>query len=331
MNPATKDFYAVLGVPETASAKEIKKAYRRLAREHHPDKNAGDPEAERRFKEVQEAYDVLGDEARRKEYDGLRKNPYGGGAEGFGASGFGGFSGGGRNGGTRYYQTPDGTYVRVETSGAGPDGGFVFNDGGFGGVGDVFSQFFGGGAENGSPFERGASRRSSRRGTRDAEAVLRLPFEDALRGGPREVTLPGGETVRLNVPKGVRPGTRLRLPDRGPDRGGARGDLYVTVEVEPDPRFRREGNDLYTTERVSAVEAMLGTSRTVRTPYGTSVRLKIPPGTQPGRSLRLRGQGVQTEKGTGDLYVGVAVTVPEHLGAEARRELKAWAETHGLL
>lgn len=320
MNPTTEDYYAALGVPEDASARDIKKAYRTLAREHHPDKNADDASAETRFKEVQGAYDVLGDQAKRHEYDQLRENPYK-------AGGFDGFRGGARGGGTRYYRTPEGTHVRVETSGAGPDEGFVFNDGGFGGVGDVFSQFFGAGsgASSGEPSGNGSTRRDRR--AQDTEAVLRLGFVDALTGGPREVTLPGGATVRLDVPKGIRPGARLRL--RG--RGAAGGDLTVVVEVGPHPRFRREGDDLHTTERVNAAQAMLGTSRTIETVSGTTVRLTIPPGTQPGGLLRLRGQGVETEKAVGDLLVHVEVEVPRDLDGEARAALHDWADTQGLL
>ncbi len=318
MNPAQKDYYAALGVPETASKQEIRKAHRTLVRTHHPDVNGGDKAAEQRFKDVQEAYDVLGDEAKRAEYDELRRNPFGRGEVG----GFEGFGAPGRAGGTRYYQAPDGTHVRVETAGAGPDGGFVFNDGGFGGVGGIFSQFFGGGGEPGS-----ASGRRAR--PRDTEAVLRLSFEEALHGGPREIRLPTGEAVRLNVPKGARSGLRLRLPKRG--AGDAeRGDLYIDVEVGPHPRFRRDGDDLYTAERISAVEAMLGTSRMVTNAYGQTVRLKIPPGTQPGRTLRLREQGVHTNSHTGDLLVEISVHVPSDLGDDALAELQAWAEKHGL-
>ncbi len=310
---AKKNYYEVLGVPEDAPADEIKKAYRKLARQYHPDRNPGDPEAEERFKEIQEAYEVLGNEERRREYDRLRKDPFAG-------QGFGGFAGAGREGGARFYRTPDGTYVRVETAGAGPNADFIFNDSDFGGAGDLFSQFFS---------ER-RGRRSPQRG-RDVESVLRLSFEDALRGGQREITLPNGETVRLKVPEGVRSGFKIRLKGKGePGPDGRHGDLYVIFEVAPHPRFRREGDNLIVTERISAVEAMLGTERRITNAYGKTIKVKIPPGTQPGHTLRLRGQGVKTPKGRGDLLVTVEVTVPEHLSEEAREELKAWATKHGL-
>ncbi len=309
---AKKNYYEVLGVPEDASADEIKKAYRKLARQYHPDRNQGKPDAEERFKEIQEAYEVLSDEARRREYDQLRKDPFAG-------QGFGGFAGPGREGGARFYRTPDGTYVRVETTGAGPNADFIFNDSEFGG-GDLFSQFFS---------ERRGRRRA--RGGRDIESVLRLSFEDALRGGQREITLPNGETVRLKIPEGVRSGFKIRLKGKGePGPDGHNGDLYVVFEVEPHPRFRREGDDLIVTERISAIEAMLGTERRITNAYGKTIKVRIPPGTQPGHTLRLRGQGVKTPKGAGDLLVTIEVTVPDLLSEEAREELKAWATKHGL-
>ena len=225
----------------------------------------------------------------------------------------------GRDGGTRFYRRPDGTFVRVETSGAGPHGEFVFNDADFGGVGDIFSQFFGGGKRQSE----------GRPVSRDIESVLRLSFDEALHGGKREVTLPEGETVRINIPRGVRSGTRIRLKGHGaPSEKGQRGDLFIVFDVSPHPRFRRGGDDLYVTERINAVEAMLGGTQTITNAYGQEVRIKVAPGTQSGRKLRLRGQGVETEKHTGDLYVELEVFVPDNLSDEAKKELEAWAEKH---
>ena len=315
------DYYATLGVDEDASAKEIKKAYRRLAQQYHPDRNAGDAAAEERFKEVQEAYDTLGDETKRKTYDRARRDPFGGRFEG---NPFEGFAGGAPGGGGRYYRAPDGTYVRVDATGAGPGASaddFVF--GGGGGLGSIFDQFFGGAG--------GAETRA--RGGRDVEAALRLSFEEALEGGPREFQTPAGEAVRITVPEGVRDGFKIKLAGRGepaPNGRGEPGDLFVTFRVTPDARFRRDGDDLVTTETVTAVEALLGTTREVRTAYGQTVRLKIKPGTQPGARLRIQGQGVRTGRGRGDLYVEVEVSV-DVLSPEARDGLRQWAEAHGLV
>lgn len=316
--PPVTDYYAVLGVDEDASAKDIKTAYRKLAQQYHPDRNAGDEAAEERFKEVQEAYDTLGDETKRKAYDRARRDPYGGRFQGAPFEGFAGNAGGGR-----YYRAPDGTYVRVDATGAGPGATEDFVFGGGGGLGSIFDQFFGGG---------GGAGEAQARGGRDVEATVRLTFEEALAGGSREFTTPSGEPVRIKVPEGVRDGFKIRLPGRGepsPSGRGEPGDLFVTFRVTPDARFRRDGDDLVTTETVTAVEAMLGTTREVRTAYGQTVRLKVKPGTQPGTRLRVRGQGVRTGEGAGDLYVEVEVSVPT-LSESAQAGLRQWAEGEGL-
>ena len=315
--PALPDHYETLGVAEDASAKEIKKAFRKLAQQYHPDRNAGDAAAEERFKEVQAAYDVLGDETKRKAYDRARRDPFGGQYEGTP------FGGAGGNGG-RFYRAPDGTYVRVDTTGAGPgqtDDAFTF---GGGGLGDLFDQFFGGAA--------GAGPEPQYRGGRDVDATVRLSFEEALEGGRQEIRTSAGETVRITIPKGVRDGFKIKLAGRGdpaPGGRGAPGDLYITFRVTPSARFSRDGDDLEVRETVTAVEAMLGTTREVRTATGQTVRVKIKPGTQPGTRLRVRGQGVETASGRGDLYVVVDVAVPT-LSASAAEGLRAWAEAEGL-
>jgi molecular chaperone DnaJ/curved DNA-binding protein len=317
--PAPKDYYAVLGVAEDAPADAIKKAYRRLARQHHPDKNPGDKAAEDKFKEVQEAYDTVGDAERRKQYDRERRDPYAGRFDGPGGP-FAGFGAGGRDEGVRFYRAPDGTYVRVETTGAGPEADYIF--GGGGGIGDIFGDIFGAGAG-------GTRRRPREAPAQDAEATLRLSLDDALRGGPQTFRI-GDETLRLEVPQGVRPGYKVRLRGKGPaGPDGRRGDLYLVVDVAPHPRLRREGDDLVMTETISAVEAMLGTRREVEAPYGGRVRLRIPPGTQPGERLRLRGQGVRTGDRKGDLFVEIRVEVAK-LSDEARAGLEKWAKEAGL-
>ncbi len=321
MNPATTDYYAVLGVSESASADEIKKAYRKLAREHHPDKNQGDAKAEERFKEIQEAYDVLGDEKKRRQYDQLRKNPFAGGYEGWG-------DGSGPTDGSRFYRAPDGSYVRFETSGDDPDGGFAFDGGD---LSDLFGQFFGGAQGMGGPQAgpRGKQRRQP--AVRDMESILQLSFEESLEGGKREISVPGGKPFRLNIPRGVKDGTKIRLKGQGPEnQAGQRGDLYIVFKVHPDPKFTRKKDDLYLTIQVNGVEAMLGATRTVTNAYGKDIRVKIAPGTQHGQKLRLRGQGIETDKAKGDLYVEIEVHTPENLSEEAREELKAWAKKFGI-
>ncbi len=320
--PAVTDYYAVLGVASDASQKEIKTAYRAKARELHPDTNS-DPGAEDRFKAVQQAYEAIGDAKKRAAYDRARQNPRGSGSP------FGGFDAPpGAPGGGRFYRAPDGTYVRVDATGAGPAPEGDFRFGGGDGMGDLFERYFGGAA--GMPGGAGGGY-SAPRGGRDVEATLRLSFEEALTGGPRELTVPTtGETVRLTVPTGVRNGLKIKLGGRGEaGPSGERGDLFLTFQVTPDTRFRRDGDDLVTTQTITAVEAMLGTALNVTTAYGQTVRVTVKPGTAPGTKLRVRGQGVRTDKGTGDLTVELDVTVPE-LSAEARDGLRTWAEAHGL-
>ena len=317
--PAAPDHYATLGVAEDASAKEIKRAYRKLAQQYHPDRNADDAAAEERFKEVQAAYAVVGDETKRKAYDRARRDPYGGHYEG---TPFGGFPPGGAG---RFYRAPDGTYVHVDATGAGPAADRdAYTFGGGGGLGDIFDQFFGG---------AGPGADAGYRGGRDVEAEVRLSFEEALAGGPRELRTPSGEAVRVTVPRGVRDGFKIKLSGRGepaPGGRGAAGDLFVTFRVTPSARFARDGDDLVTSVTVSAVEAMLGTTREVETATGKTIRLTVKPGTQPGARLRVRGQGVETAAGTGDLYVEVDVDVPT-LDAAAADGLRQWAEAEGLV
>ncbi|MEM0964161.1 MAG: DnaJ domain-containing protein, partial [Bacteroidota bacterium] len=212
--PQPKDPYEVLGVAEDATDKAIKSAYRKLAQQYHPDRNAGDTSAEERFKEIQAAYDVLGDKTKRAAHDRARRDPFGGRFEG---TPFGGASGGS----SRFYRAPDGTYVRVDDTGSGSgseDGRFSFDGGG--GLGDIFDQFFGGAGGSAGPGSPSG---------RDVDMTVRLSFEDALAGGRREIQPFTGETVRISIPKGVRDGFRIKLSGRGepsPTGRGEAGDLY---------------------------------------------------------------------------------------------------------
>jgi molecular chaperone DnaJ len=352
-----KDYYRVLGVPETASAKEIKSAFRKLSRQYHPDANPGDASAEERFKEVSAAYDVVGDADKRKEYDEVRRL-------GPAAAGFPG--GGGGPGGF---------------------GGFQFQDGAD--LGDLLGNLFGRGGRGAGGRRRGTG---PHRG-QDLETELHLTFEDAAAGvttavhltsdapcstchgsGARPGTSPvtcatcggsgavvddqgpfafsqpcptcGGRGVRIEdpcptchgsgverrprevkvrIPAGVDDGQRIRLKGRGgPGRnGGPPGDLYVVVHVSPHPLFRRSGRDLTITVPITFAEAALGADIVVPTLADGPVTVRLPEGTRSGRTFRVKGRGVAAAKGTGDLLVTVEVAVPSKLSSAERSAVEA--------
>ena len=350
-----KNYYDVLGVPESAEAKEITRAYRKLARQHHPDANPGNDQSEERFKEISAAYDVLGDEAKRKEYDEVRRlGPMAG---GFGQPG---------------------------------GGNYRFEDGGD--LSGLFAQFFGGAGQGGRGSRaRGAG---PARGA-DLEAELTLSFVDAVHGvttavhltsdaacetcngsGARPGTIPqtcatcngrgvtddnqgffsfsqpcracGGRgriitdpcpdcrgagtrrrarEVKVRVPAGVGEGQRIRLKGRGePGRnGGPSGDLFVTVRVSPHDLFGRKGDNLTIDVPVTFAEAALGSDIRVPTLDGDPVTIRIPPGTRSGRTFRVKGRGIDGGRHTGDLLVTVDVAVPSKLNADERKAVEALA------
>jgi molecular chaperone DnaJ len=356
-----KDYYKVLGVAETASAKDITKAYRKLARELHPDRNPGDAAAEERFKDVSAAYDVLGDDAKRKEYDEVRRM---------------------------------GPMAGAFGPGGGGPGGFTFRTEDLGDLGDLFGGLFGrgrsrGGAPRGTGPQRGA----------DLETDLTLAFGDAARGvtttvhltsdaacptchgsGARPGTAPvtcsvcggrgvlddnqgvfsfsqpcrncGGRgtvitdpcdtcrgvgvvrknrEVKVRIPPGVDDGQRIRLKGRGSAgrNGGPAGDLYVNVHVQPHPIFGRDGANLTLSVPVTFAEAALGAGITVPTLDGEPVTIKIPAGTRSGRTFRVRGRGITKHGREGDLMVTVEVAVPAKLSAEERKAVEALAAAAG--
>ena len=362
-----KDYYAVLGVPKNASQAEVKKAYRKLAQKLHPDANPGDAGAEGRFKEISAAYDVLGDEKKRKEYDQVRDMA----ASGFGpGAGPGGFPGG--------------------------FGGIRFEDFEGGDLGDLFGSLFGsGGGPAGS--RRGRGRTRAAKGA-DLEAEVRIGFEEAMQGtsvplrlsGPARCDTCGGSgakpgtdvrtcpqcggsgtvaenqgffsmarpcptcggagrivetpcpscrgtgsrnrtrTVTVRIPKGIRDGARIRVSGRGEAGRGAgdAGDLYVRVRVEPHPLFGRRGSDLTLTLPVTFPEAALGANVQVPTLNGP-VTLKVPAGTGSGKTFRVRGKGApKAGGGAGDLLVTVAVDVPSRLSKKEREALEAFRDVH---
>ncbi|WP_019874218.1 molecular chaperone DnaJ [Sporichthya polymorpha] len=352
-----KDLYAVLGLKKGASQAEIKKAYRRLAKELHPDSNKNNPEAEAKFKEVSEAYSVLGDEAKRKEYDEGRELFAGGGFRNFGGPGRGGAPGGGN---------------------------FDFTFGGDGGLGDILGGIFN---------RRGQT--AARRGA-DVETAVTIDFVQAVEGvtvplrltseracpacagtGAKSGTAPrvcpacegvgsvsrnlGGfamsepcqacrgrglivddpcptcsgsgrgqssRTVNTRIPAGVADGQKIKLKGKGApgERGGPPGDLYISVHVRPHPVFGRKGDNLTLTLPVTFPEAAMGAEVKVPTLTGAPVTLRLAPGTANGRTMRVRGRGVPRKDGTrGDLLVTVSVAVPANLNSDARKALAAFA------
>ena len=323
-----KDFYKVLGVSKDADEATIKKAYRKLARTWHPDQNKGNPDAEERFKEIGEAYTVLSNPEQRQQYDAIRAMGAGGfrgGAGGGGASGvnfediFGAFGGG--NGGN----------VRFSTSGGGA--GINLDDilGAFGG--------FGGGSSRGSsPFAgasqfgdfggaHGASYQQAPQKGEDLHASTRITLRQSLSGVNIKLAV-SGNPMTVKVPKGIKDGQSVRLRGKGKAslNGGATGDLIVTIHVEEDPVYSREGNDLRMTLPVTFAEATLGAKVEVPLIDGSTVTVKVPAGSDSGRTLRLKGRGVATKKETGDLLATISVVVPKDLTPEQLDSIKALAD-----
>jgi curved DNA-binding protein len=298
-----KDYYKTLGVSKNASAEEIKKAYRKLARTHHPDINKK-PEAERRFKEINEANEVLSDPEKRKRYDTVGPE-----WERF------------RQGG----QQPGGfQWVYTGQPGADP-----FSGGDAGGFSDFFRTLFGEGQadfDTGPLFGRPSARRRRSVAGADVESEVEITLAEAYKGTERsvEMRLPHGATRRLSVkiPLGVKDGQRIRLAGQGApgSAGGPSGDLFLRVRVRPHPVFERDGEDLRLVLPVALHEALLGAEVTVPTLKGR-VSLRIPPETQNGRTIRLAGQGMpRATGGFGDLFVTVKVVLPTKL-SDKEREL----------
>jgi molecular chaperone DnaJ len=363
-----KDYYRILGVSENASADEIKKAYRRLAKQYHPDANPNNTEAAERFKEIGEAYSVISDAEKRKQYDTMRKNPFGGFAR----------TAGGAGGGT--------------TSSTGAS--FSFEDlGDLGGLSDIFESIFSRGRK-----QRGGGQTPAR--GNDVEYLVEIPFRTAARGGKITITVPitdecatcngsgnapgtkpqvcpeckglgvisfgqGGFAVQrpcpacygrgtipttpcavcggsgqlreqrqimLTVPSGVDTGSKLRVAGQGEkgSSGAPAGDLIVNFKVQPDNFFRRDGLDVITTIPINLAQSVLGSKVRVRTIDDKKVALKIPPGTQSGTRFRIPGQGIEKNGHRGDQYVQVKLDVPETLDTESQELFARFAEKAGL-
>jgi molecular chaperone DnaJ len=317
-----KDFYAVLGVPQGASQDAVKKAYRKLARQHHPDANSGSASSETRFKEIGEAYAVLSDPEQRKQYDAVRAMSRGGAR--FTAGGPNGSSGGFEDllGGLFGGGVPQGGNVRYSTGGAGGAG-----------FEDLLGGLFGGAAGPGAPGPGTGFRapRGPRRGE-DLVADVDLTFRQAVEGSQLSLRVAdprtGTRTVNARIPAGVRDGQKVRLRGKGRpgDPGGQDGDLVVTVHVEPHSVFTLDGEDLKVTVPITFPEAVLGAQIEVPTVDGSSVKLKVAAGTPSGRTLRAKGRGIKTPKRTGDLLVTVQVVVPQRVDAAARAAVESFAD-----
>ncbi|MGQ0816252.1 MAG: molecular chaperone DnaJ [Gemmatimonadota bacterium] len=362
-----KDYYRVLGVSETATPDEIKKTYRRLAKQYHPDANPDNKEAAERFKEIGEAYAVLSDADKRKQYDEMRKNP------------FAGFPGMGRS--------------RGPGAGTGASAGVHFEDlSDLGGLSDLFESIFQRGARK-KPGARGAPQRGN-----DIEYAVEIPFQTAARGGRITITVqvteecatcngsgaaPGTKLqtcpecggsghiqfgqggfavsrpcpnclgrgqvpvtpctvchgsgqlrqerqIAITVPAGVDTGSKLRVPGQGERSAGGAGDLIVNFRVQPDRFFTRDGLDVISIIPINVAQATLGSKVRVRTLDERKVALKIPPGTQSGTKFRIPGQGIEKNGRRGDHYVQVKVEVPEQLDEEQKRALEEFAAKAGL-
>lgn len=310
MSVAYKDYYEILGVSKTATEQEIKSAYRKLAKKYHPDVNKT-PGAEQKYKDVNEAYEVLHDPAKRQKYDALGPNweaaqQFGG--QGGGFQGFGGFPGGG---------------VHME-----------FGDGG--GFSEFFQTIFGnmGGSARGfSASDLFGGRSRTARGE-DSEVQITLSLADVIAAPlKRSMTLSGAagtRTIEVNLPRGIREGSRLKLRGQGaPGRGGGEnGDLYVVVHIEADSRFEISDYDLVTAVTVTPWDAVLGGTVSVPSPEG-ALKVKVPAGSQSGTRLRLHGKGLPMRGGglRGDLYATIEISVPQNVSA---RERDLWEQIRAL-
>jgi molecular chaperone DnaJ len=304
-----KDFYKVLGVDKAITDADLKKAYRKLARQHHPDSNAGDAAAEARFKEISEAYSVLSDAEQRREYDQIR-------ALGAGGARFTSPGAGGQGGGNFEDLLGD----LFQSRGGG--GGAGFRSAGNADFEDILGGMFGGGAGGfgGAGFRQGPAR------GRDYTATTTLDFRTAVVGDTVRLQGPQGTPITVKIPAGVADGQKIKLRGKGEPspNGGESGDLVLTVTVRKDAVFTREGLNLRVAVPVTFAEAALGATIEVPTLDGDRVKVKVAAGTPSGRILRVKGRGVKTAKGTGDLLVELQVAVPSHLDGAAREKLEAF-------
>jgi curved DNA-binding protein len=297
-----KDYYKTLGVEKKASEKDIKRAYRDLAKKHHPDRNPGDKKAEEKFKEINEAYQVLSDPEKRARYDQLG-SAYGDWQQRGGGSG--GFNW------DEWRNAPSGN-VRV--------GNLEDLFGEAGGFSDFFRTIFGGLGGLGTVPERGTTRRSSRPAHPSYQQQITISFMESYQGTSRRLDV-DGHPLECQIPAGATTGTKIRMSNAIRLADGQKADLYLVIEVAPDPRFERKGDDLYTDVALDLYTAVLGGEATVPTPAG-SVRLTIPAGTQPEQVFRLSGRGmphIKPPPSSGDLFARARVRIPRKLSEQQKK------------
>ena len=298
-----KDFYKILGVAKDASDADIKKAYRKLARQHHPDTNAGNAASEKKFKDISEAYSVLSDPDERQQYDAIR-------AMGSGAR----FAPGGAGGGNGGFED---MFGGLFTGNTGRHAG-GFNPAG-GGIPPEFADLFGG--FGGAP----GFQRTPQKGA-DRTASTSISFAGSIRGTTIGLREPSGEVIDVRVPAGIKDGQKVRVRGKGQPGAAGNGDLVVSVSVQPHAFYTRDGDNLRIHVPVTFPEAALGADIEVPTIDGEKVKVRVPAGTPSGRTLRVKGKGVKTSKGTGDLLVTIDVAVPKNLNKDAEAAVKAFAE-----
>jgi molecular chaperone DnaJ len=298
-----KDFYKILGVAKDASDADIKKAYRKLARQHHPDTNAGNAASERKFKDISEAYSVLSDPDERQQYDAIR-------AMGSGAR-FAPGGAGAPNGGF------EDMFGGLFTGNTGRHAG-GFNPSA-GGIPPEFADLFGG--FGGAP----GFQRAPQKGA-DRTASTSSSFAGSIRGTTIGLREPSGEVIDVRVPAGIKDGQKVRVRGKGQPGPAGNGDLVVSVSVQPHAFYTRDGDNLRIHVPVTFPEAALGADIEVPTIDGDKVKVRVPAGTPSGRTLRVKGKGVKTPKATGDLLVTIDVAVPKNLNKDAEAAVKAFAE-----
>jgi molecular chaperone DnaJ len=290
---ANKNYYDLLGVPESADEASIKKAYRELAKKYHPDKQKGGKPSEERFKEISEAYAVLSDPKKKAQYDQMRR--FGGGAN---------YTGNYQNINMDDLSSIFGRATRGRRGA------------GFGGLGDIFGEFFSSRNEPGySPPQ-----------AEDIAAEITVPFDVAVNGGNHVLFL-DGKQLSVKIPQGIDDGKKIRLRGQGRQGlGNSAGDLIITIHVEPHPLFKRSELDIYSNTTIDMVTAALGGKIRIQTYGSDEVELKIPAGTQPGKRFKLKGMGIELSGRHGDHFVEVSVSIPVNLSAKAKALLRQLAE-----